>query len=274
VPGSAFPSARYAAVRAFLYEQGAMRDLGSLGASCTQGIDGRERCFENSVATDINNSGTVVGFSSTPASTLAHAFLSSGQTLHDLGTFGGAASWAYGVNDSSQIVGGVASADNRTFTPFLYERGTMYDLNALIVNHAAAMPFAAYDINNFGQIATNHHVLHPLYEQIAPGGTLAFNAALKQTFRFAYWTTRRDGVACINSSRLQLEVAFDAAGASGGAWLPADVVSTCVESLDWQAVSVAIPAGSQGKNGVVRIRVNEVGPATNPSLYLRHFNMQ
>ena len=279
VLGSAFPSRRYAAVRAFLYEQGGMRDLGSLGAFCTQTPIGgpMERCFENSVATDINNSGTVVGFSSTPTTTRAHAFATDGSGMQDLGTRGGVASWAYAVNDSGQVVGGFSSADDRPFSPFLYERGTMHDLNELIVNPSAAMPFVAYDVNNFGQIATNHHVLHPLYEQVAPGGGLAFMSSLGQTFRFAYWVSRRAVAACDASSRLQLDVAFEVAAdtsASDAAWIPADVVSACADSTDWHAASVAIPANSQGREGVVRIRVSELGPATGPSLYLRHFNME
>jgi probable HAF family extracellular repeat protein len=205
---------------------------------------------------------------------LAHAFVSTGGSLQDLGTLGGAASWAYAVNDSAQIVGGFSSADNRSFAPFLYERGTMYDLNRLIVNPSAALPFAAYDINNFGEIATNHHVLYPLYEQVSPGAVLAFRSVLGQTFQFAYWTSRRDIASCdLSLSRLQLEVAFDVPGGTA-AWVPADLVTTCADSTDWQAVSVATPPGSQGKDSAVRIRVNEVGPATHPSLSLRHFNMQ
>jgi probable HAF family extracellular repeat protein len=277
VLGSAFPTRRYAAVRAFLYEQGAMRDLGSLGVLCTQTSTPvlTERCFEESVATDINNSGTVVGFSSTPATTRAHAFVLNGPEMQDLGTLGGVASWAYAVNDSGQVVGGFSAADNRPFSPFLYERDTMYDLNTLLVNPSAAMPFVAYDINNFGQIATNHHVLHPLYEQIAPGGALAFMAPLRHSFRFAYWAARRNVAACnASTSRLELEVAFEASGAGETAWLPADDVNVCADSTDWREVSVAIPAGWQDKDGVVRVRVSEVGPETGPSLSLRHFTMK
>lgn len=111
VLGSAFPAKRYPAVRAFVFEHGAMRDLGSLGVVCSQTFfDGRmvEQCVENSVATDINNSGTIVGSSSTPTTVRGHAFLSNRQGLHDLGTLGGDGSWAYGVNDSVQIVGSPA----------------------------------------------------------------------------------------------------------------------------------------------------------------------
>ena len=158
VPGSAFPATRYPAVRAFEYADGAMRDLGSLGAMCSPFFGG-ERCVENSVATDINNSGTIVGFSSTPTTIREHAFVSADRRLQDLGTLGGSGSWAYAVNDSGQIVGGFSSADDRYRAPFLYERGTMYGLNDLIVNPSTAMPFAAYDIDNFGQIVGNHHLL-------------------------------------------------------------------------------------------------------------------
>jgi probable HAF family extracellular repeat protein len=276
VLGNKFPTRRYAAVRAFIYEQGAMRDLGSLGKICTLSPNGlAEMCYENSVATDINNSGTVAGFSSTPTTMRAHAVVSNGQGMQDLGTLGGSASWAYGVNDSAQIVGQFSSADNQTQAPFLYERGTMYDLNALIVNRSAAMPFAAYDINNFGEIAANHQVLYPLYVQVAPDGPLAFMATMRQTFRFAYWAARRNVAACNPAtSRLQVDVAFEVAHEPAPTWTPADLVSTCADSSDWHAVSVPIPAALQGRYTAVRVRVTELGPPTGPSLYLRHFTMQ
>jgi probable HAF family extracellular repeat protein len=277
VLGKAFPSRRYFAVRAFVYDHGAMRDLGSLGVVCSEYSDDglvEEECVENSVATDINNSGTIVGFSSTPTTVREHAFLSNRQGLQDLGTLGGDGSWAYGVNDSVQIVG-FSSAGDTFGGPFLYERGTMYDLNDLIVNPSVVMPFVAFDINNFGQIVGNHHVLHPLYEQVAPGRALAFTSVLSQTFGFAYWVSRGNGVAChASTSRLRLQVRFQVPDERKGPWIPADVVNVCGDSTDWQPVSVAIPSDLQGKNGVVQIRVREAGPRTDPSVYLRHFSME
>lgn len=151
----------------------------------------------------------------------------------------------------------------------------MYDLNDLIVNPSVAMPFAAFDINNFGQIVGNHHLLHPLYEHVAPGRALAFRSVLKQTFGFAYWVSRGNVGEChASASRLRLQVRFQVPDERKGPWIPADVVRVCGDSTDWQPVSVAIPSDRQGKNGVVQIRVREAGPRTDPSVYLRHFSME
>jgi probable HAF family extracellular repeat protein len=275
VSGSAFPATRHAAVRAFEYADGAMRDLGSLGAVCGPGPGGVERCSENSVATDINNAGTIVGFSSTPTTLREHAFVSAGRGLQDLGTLGGSGSWAYAVNDSGQIVGGFSSADDRYRAPFLYERGTMYDLNDLIVNPSTAMPFAAYDINNFGQIVGNHHLLQPLYQQVVPGRPLAFTSTLEHTLGFAYWVSRGHGGAChAISSRLRVQVKFRDRDGDAGSWISAAVVRDCSDSTDWQWVSIPIPHEHQGQTGVVRVRVVELGPETEPVVYLRQFSME
>ena len=63
VLGTAFPTRRYSATRAFLWQQGALFDLGVLGGFCVTVDELGERCRQRSVATDINDSGVVVGFS-------------------------------------------------------------------------------------------------------------------------------------------------------------------------------------------------------------------
>ena len=93
VLGMAFPTRRYSATRAFLWKQGAMFDLGALGSPCNV-VGQIERCFQRSVATDINESGVVVGFSSTGISD-AHAFAYDGTGMQDLGALDGPRSWAY-----------------------------------------------------------------------------------------------------------------------------------------------------------------------------------
>ena len=58
----------------------------------------------NSAGYGINSSGQVVGFEDVSNGT-PHAFVSSGGTVTDLGTLGGATSVANGINDSGIIVG-------------------------------------------------------------------------------------------------------------------------------------------------------------------------
>ncbi len=80
---------------AFLYSQGTLQDLGTLGGS-------------DSVATSLNASGWVAGYSttSTGSSSPTHAFLYSKGSMTDLGTLSGSTnSYATGVNDSGQVVG-------------------------------------------------------------------------------------------------------------------------------------------------------------------------
>jgi probable HAF family extracellular repeat protein len=59
---------------------------------------------------------------STPAGTVDHAFLYDQGTVTDLGTFGGALSFAYGVNDAGQVVGWASTNDQ-----FLDEHAFLWD---------------------------------------------------------------------------------------------------------------------------------------------------
>jgi probable HAF family extracellular repeat protein len=71
-------------------------------------------------------------------------------TWTDLGTLGGSASWASGINASGQVVGTARSAseENRAF---IYSNGVMTDLGSLSV-HGGAF---ANGINDSGQVVGN-----------------------------------------------------------------------------------------------------------------------
>ena len=273
VTGVLFPERRYQAVRPFLFENGAMRDLGSFGPRCLT-LGAQEFCVERSVATDISNRGVIVGFSTTPTTALEHAFVIDGDKPRDLGIVDdNGQSWAYGVNNSGQIVGGYFDG---SFRPFIIDNGAIYNLNDLIVNaaDAAALPFAAYDINNFGEIVGNHHVLQPLYQQMQPGQQLAFTAPLGKTFRFAFWLTRDDVRDCrAVDSEVRMEVRFVIPGQAPGNWTMADEVNRCADSNNWHTASIAVPPGLQRQNGVVRVRAREIGARTGVTVYMRHFTM-
>ena len=95
----------------------------------------------SSYAYGINNSGQVVGEADPNGdSDLSHAFLYSGGTMQDLGTFGGMNSEAYSINNSGQVAGNFLGTTgpfnppvSNTFVhPFIYSGGTMSDLGTVI----------------------------------------------------------------------------------------------------------------------------------------------
>jgi len=115
---------------------GTVTTLGTLGGTSSQ-------------ATDVNNSGEVVGFASL-ATGYQHAFSITGGTMLDLGTLGGS-SYAYGVNASGEVVGYSYLADGDQHA-FLYYDGTMLDLNSLLPSNSGWVLEEAFGINASGQI--------------------------------------------------------------------------------------------------------------------------
>jgi len=130
--------------RAFLYEKGVMKNLGTVPGATT------------SEAAAINNKGQIVGNAfhpnADPALSHHRAFLyTPGKGMQDLGTLlGGAWSFAYGINDSGQIVGTSNDDDPSGYNrAFLYTPGSgMHDLGDL----GGIGSTEAYGINNAGQV--------------------------------------------------------------------------------------------------------------------------
>jgi probable HAF family extracellular repeat protein len=116
---------------------GSVIELDTLGGSSSQ-------------ATDINNSGEVVGFASV-SSGYQHAFSMLDGMMIDLGTLGGGSSYAYGINGSGEIVGYSYLAGGGQ-SAFLYDNGTMLDLNSLLPGNSGWDLLDAYGINASGQI--------------------------------------------------------------------------------------------------------------------------
>lgn len=124
-----------AAGHAFLYINGTITDLGTLGGS------------PNSFATSINNHDQIVGYSN------EHAFLYSNGVMTDLGTFDGVSSAAYGINDSGQISGTVYTGGTYP-TGGPIHRGFIRSNNVVQVFGTYQNSFwtEAFDISGHGQV--------------------------------------------------------------------------------------------------------------------------
>jgi len=131
---------------AFLYRDGAMQDLGTLGGLYSS-------------AHAISDSGLIVGMASTTLDpggighTIPHAFLYVGGMMIDLGAFDDdyQGSAAADVNNLGQVVGW-GSVDNERHA-FLYQGGAMLDLNQLIDPGSGWIVTDAAAINDLAQIA-------------------------------------------------------------------------------------------------------------------------
>jgi len=103
----------------FLWENGRMTDLGSLG-----GLLG--------TVGGLNRRGQVTGQSNvTRDGTINHAFLWDRGTLHDLGTLGGSYSTGNGIDDSGAVVGGATTENNDLFRAVRWKNGHATNLGSL-----------------------------------------------------------------------------------------------------------------------------------------------
>jgi probable HAF family extracellular repeat protein len=132
-------------VHALLWENGKATDLGNLGGQTGQA--------GGNIAYDINNHGQVVGNSDLLGDTTFHAFLWTRRTgMQDLGTLSGdVASVSISINDAGSAVGASLDAN---FNPraFLWERGLMTDLNALIEGDSPLYLLTGCSVNSRGKI--------------------------------------------------------------------------------------------------------------------------
>ncbi len=129
---------------AFLYHNGQFSSLGTLNDTIS------------SYATGINNEGLIIGASTyQPGNFDMHAFVHSGTGLltpgDDIGTFGGANSYAFYINDMGQVIGAAEDASGASL-PFLYQNHTLYNINDLLPASAGLTVSAVFGISSDGRI--------------------------------------------------------------------------------------------------------------------------
>jgi probable HAF family extracellular repeat protein len=97
--------------------------------------------------------GTLGGKTATTASAAgdAHPFITSGNQLVDLGTLGGASGGANEINAAGQVVGTAKNSSGKD-RAFLWQNGTMTDLNTLLPANSGWELTAAFGINTSGAI--------------------------------------------------------------------------------------------------------------------------
>nr|WP_167235203.1 FxDxF family PEP-CTERM protein [Massilia genomosp. 1] len=133
IPGGEPGYPRFAS-HAFIYANGKMRDLGTLGGT-------------ESSAAAINNGGTIVGTAQN-AGHDSRAFIYQNGRMSDLGTFGGSSSLANDINDAGLVIGQSARDEyGYVKSAFVYANGAMTDLG-----WGAQGSSNAVDINELGQI--------------------------------------------------------------------------------------------------------------------------
>jgi probable HAF family extracellular repeat protein len=125
----------------FLWENGVMRDLGSLGG--TLAMPGSFTFLGGTRV--LNDIGEMAGTSMLPGDEVLHAFFWSNGSITDLGTLGGSTSEALAINNRSQVVGRARLSDTPVIRhPFVWENGHMTDLGMV----APCMNGTAFGINN------------------------------------------------------------------------------------------------------------------------------
>ena len=137
-PGPCGPSGWGTQARSFVWRNGVMRDIGTLGG-------------DFGFAGWVSERGFVTG-GAQAADQSFHGFLWRNGKMHDLPPVGGAP-WAFGssVNDHGQVVGNTTDAKGNERFAMLWSRGHGYNLNTLIAPSKLHLVTAEY-INDRGEI--------------------------------------------------------------------------------------------------------------------------
>ena len=118
----------------FLWEDGKIKDLGTIGGTMVNQLN------------HLNNRGEVVGGMMTKGDETIHPFFWNGRKILDLGTLGGNFGNAIWVNDEGEVVG-LANTPDQVAHAFLWRHGVMNDLGVIEGDQCSI----AYAINSRGQ---------------------------------------------------------------------------------------------------------------------------
>jgi probable HAF family extracellular repeat protein len=105
-------------LHAFIWENGQMTDLRTLGGSCAS-------------AFALNNRGQVVGGATIAGDTESHAFLWERGVMKDLGALGGTHGYAGWLNDSGRVVGAATNSGDQALLAFSWKDGAITNLGTL-----------------------------------------------------------------------------------------------------------------------------------------------
>ena len=103
-------------------------------------------------ATQLNDRGQVSGYSNLTGDLTTHPFFWNGKKLLDLGTFGGSDGVALSLNDAGEVVGDADFPGDELHDGFLWKSGTMTDLGNL------GKTSSAFWINSESQIVGGSHI--------------------------------------------------------------------------------------------------------------------
>lgn len=134
---------------AFLVENGAMRDLGTLSGG------------KSSRAYDINDAGVVVGSADVDSSTGSHPMIYENNRMREIPSITGGSTpgIAHAINNRGQVVG--ESSNGTATRPFLYENGATRDLGTLGADEGVAT-----DINEAGVVVGYSSIPYTTYRSI------------------------------------------------------------------------------------------------------------
>jgi probable HAF family extracellular repeat protein len=122
-------------LHAFIWENGQMSDLKTLGGTCA-------------FAYSLNKRGQVVGQANLTGDHESHPFLWEHGVMKDLGALGGTYGYAGWVSDEEQVVGAATDKNDQRLLAFLWKAGAMNNLGTLDGNSCSA----ALAINSKGQV--------------------------------------------------------------------------------------------------------------------------
>jgi probable HAF family extracellular repeat protein len=105
-------------LHAFIWENGKMTDLRTLGGSCAS-------------AFALNNRGQVVGEATIAGDTESHAFLWERGLMKDLGALGGTHGYAGWLNDSGRVVGAATNSGDQALLAFSWKDDAITNLGTL-----------------------------------------------------------------------------------------------------------------------------------------------